>query len=89
MINNVTYVDGYIKETVDNNLDLKNKLRERRRNECFPIINRGILWYNKLNNDQYAELNNWYDDWLRVTETLIAPNKPIWLDYKLSNEEDI
>ena len=46
---------------------------------CFPIINRGQLWYNNLTNEQKEELAKWYDDWLNVTETLIEPKTPEWL----------
>ena len=46
---------------------------------CFPIINRGQLWYNNLTNEQKEELAKWYNDWLNVTETLIEPKTPEWL----------
>lgn len=68
---------------------LKGRLRNRRQTECFPVINRGILWYNKLSNEQYTELLNWYNAWLDVTETLVAPTAPAWLNKKLVDEEDI
>lgn len=58
------------------NLDL---LRERRENECFPIINRGELWYDTLTDKQIVELKEWYQAWLDVTETKIIPQKPEWL----------
>lgn len=54
-------------------------LRERRSQECFPIINRGKLWYSRLTSEQYEELNIWYQNWLNVTDTLVAPNTPSWL----------
>lgn len=54
-------------------------LRHRREVECFPIINRGQLWYVKINEDQKEELKKWYDCWLNVTETLEIPEKPSWL----------
>ena len=63
-------------------------LRKRRETECFPIVNRGKLWYNKLSIAQLAELNQWYNDWLNVTETLVVPTAPKWLNEKLI-EEDI
>lgn len=65
---------------------LKEKLRERRQNECFPVVNRGTLWYNKLSVSQYAELKVWYEKWLNVTETMAVPVKPSWLDKKLEEE---
>lgn len=54
-------------------------LRNQREVECFPIINRGKLWYDKLTTEQIAELNKWYNAWLDVTETRIIPTKPSWL----------
>jgi len=56
-----------------------NNLRARRETECFPIINRGILWYDSLTSEQTQELNTWYQAWLDVTETLEIPQKPIWI----------
>ena len=56
-----------------------NELRVTRKKECFPIINRGILWYNTLTEDQVAELGRWYQDWLDVTDTLTAPTMPEWI----------
>ena len=55
------------------------ELRQRREQECFTIINRGSLWYATLTDEQVEELNKWYRDWLNVTDTLIVPDKPIWL----------
>lgn len=55
------------------------ELREKRESVCFPIINRGELWYRTLTNEQLAELQDWYTAWLNVTETLIVPEKPSWL----------
>lgn len=54
-------------------------LRRRRASECFPIINRGQLWYNTLTDSQKTELENWYNSWLDVTETLKTPTKPNWI----------
>ena len=53
--------------------------RRQREKECFPIINRGQLWYENLTTQQYNEIQIWYKAWLDVTETLIPPTKPIWL----------
>ena len=55
-------------------------LRFKREKECFPIINRGQLWYSTLTAEQYRELQTWYQAWLDVTETLVAPEKPGWLE---------
>lgn len=54
-------------------------LRQRRASECFPIINRGQLWYKTLTDTQKTELENWYNSWLDVTETLKTPTKPNWI----------
>ena len=59
--------------------DLKEQLRERRKVECFTYINRGSVWYTRLTEEQYDEINLWYQAWLNVTETLEAPKKPEWL----------
>lgn len=55
------------------------KLRIKREEECFPYINRGTLWYERLTAEQRAELNDWYEAWLDVTETKVIPEKPEWL----------
>lgn len=57
----------------------KNKLREKREEICFPIINRGVLWYEGLIEQQKLELKNWYKAWLDVTISMVAPMKPDWL----------
>lgn len=63
------------------NLNIKlYKLRCKRNLECFSVINRGTLWYETLTAEQKTELNQWYLDWLNVTETKIVPEKPLWLD---------
>lgn len=68
-------------------------LRTRREEECFPIINRGVLWYNLLTDEQRLELDKWYKEWLDITDTYrntykrnsefdietIIPSKPSWL----------
>ena len=65
------------------------RLRELRESECFPIINRGVLWYNTLTSEQQQELNTWYQAWLDVPQVYqetkpedietIIPTKPNWL----------
>ena len=54
-------------------------LRARREAECFPVINRGQLWYDRLTEGQESELSAWYQAWLDVTETKEAPEKPKFL----------
>lgn len=56
-----------------------NTLRAQRESECFSVINRGQLWYNKLTQEQIVQLNTWYQAWLDVTATKIIPTKPSWL----------
>lgn len=63
----------------------KQKLRERREKECFSVINRGVLWYDRLTKAQINELYRWYQQWLDVTITGVIPPKPIWLNEKLDN----
>ena len=58
----------------------KRQLRRLRESECFKIINRGILWYNTLTEDQKKELDTWYHQWLDVTETLTVPEVPTWIE---------
>jgi hypothetical protein len=59
--------------------DAKEALRQLRDKECYPIINRGGLWYKMLTEEQVAELEKWYEDWRNVTDTLVVPKKPEWL----------
>lgn len=62
-------------------------LRARREEECFLIINRGVLWYNLLTTEQQNELNVWYHEWLDITDKYvdgidietIIPARPSWL----------
>ena len=56
------------------------ELRHRREIECFSVINRGVLWYNMLTEEQRLELDIWYKKWLDVTETMVIPEKPSWLE---------
>ena len=58
----------------------KQELRLRRQNECFSYVNRGQLWYTMLSVKQIAELTVWYKAWLNVTDTLVVPEKPSWLE---------
>lgn len=58
----------------------KVEYRKRREVECFPIINRGQLWYDTLSAAQLAELKTWYQSWLDSTNTLVIPEKPAWLN---------
>lgn len=55
------------------------RLRTERERICFPIINRGQLWYNQLTEEQKNELETWYKAWLDVTKTYIKPKAPNWI----------
>ena len=68
-------------------IDVVNNIRDRRKSECFPIINRGRLWYSHLTIEQYNELNDWYHAWLDAPETLVIPPIPSWIDDKIEREE--
>lgn len=78
------YVDGKLefdperKELYENTVML-DELREVRERVCFPIINRGTLWYDQLTEQQEIELSKWYQDWLDVTETKVIPTTPEWI----------
>ena len=67
----------------------KQSLRKQRKDECFSIINRGKLWYDTLSYEQLAELKSWYFKWLDVTDTLVIPAKPTWLNDQIEQEEII
>jgi len=58
----------------------KQKLRIRREKECFSVVNRGEIWYDGIENTQKTELKNWYIAWLDVTDTMVIPEKPSWLE---------
>lgn len=59
-----------------------NKLRAKRAKECFSVIDRSVLWHNRLTEEQKTELNVWYQAWLDVTKTKVIPEKPAWLEEK-------
>jgi len=56
-----------------------NGYRQQREKDCFPVINRGQLWYDRLTTEQRKELQLWYQAWLDVTKTQTIPAKPKWL----------
>lgn len=58
----------------------KAEYRRRRETECFSVINRGQLWYEGLTISRLIELRAWYKAWLAVTETMVIPAKPSWLE---------
>ena len=58
----------------------KAEYRLRREKECFSVVNRGQLWYEGISITQLLELRQWYKAWLEVTETMVVPEKPAWLE---------
>ena len=54
-------------------------LRDKRAEICFPIINRGQLFYESLNVEQKQELATWYKQWLDAPNTKTEPPIPRWL----------
>lgn len=71
--------DGAKAEELANTAVLEG-LRARRETECFPIINRGQLWYATLTPQKILELTTWYKAWLDVTVTKTVPEIPEWLN---------
>ena len=60
--------------------ETKEEYRRRREKECFSVINRGQLWYEGITIQQMVELRQWYKAWMKVTETMVIPEKPEWLE---------
>lgn len=60
--------------------ELKKEYRQRRETECFSVINRGQLWYEGITISRLIELRAWYKAWLDVTETMVIPTRPSWLE---------
>ena len=60
--------------------ETKEEYRQRREKECFAVVNRGQLWYEGITLQQMVELRRWYKAWLNVTETMVVPEKPAWLE---------
>ena len=60
--------------------ELKAEYRQRREKECFAVVNRGQLWYEGVSITQLLDLRQWYQAWLNVTETMVGPEKPTWLE---------
>lgn len=79
-----TYKDGgfELRSDIDSAITSvqQQDIRKRREKECFPIINRGSLWYEKLSEEQDAELREWYQAWLDAPATLVIPDRPLWLE---------
>lgn len=65
----------------------KEQIRARRQAECFPVINRGALWYKTLSPEQTASLEKWYRQWLDAPATGVIPALPADLAPRLLNQE--
>lgn len=64
-------------------------IRRRRVSECFSVINRGKLWYDRLTVTKEIELTDWYNAWLDAPETLTVPERPTWIDNKINATEEV
>ena len=78
------YLDGTLRyndvwEQMLEQTKLVDEIRVRREKECFPVVNRGQLWYEKLTDKQRKELQKWYDDWLNATSTQKIPEALSWI----------
>ena len=73
----IHFYDGWEKEL--NKARETENIRKRRETECFPVINRGLLWYETLSVKQKIELTRWYQAWLDATNTGVVPEKLTWL----------
>lgn len=65
----------------------KIQIRKRREKECFPIVNRSVMWHARLTNEQQLELALWYQHWLDAPRTGIIPVTPAWINNKTKPEE--
>ena len=54
-------------------------VRQRRKIECFEIVNRGNVWYDGLTAEQKEDLKIWYQAWLDAPKTKIIPQQPLWI----------
>ncbi len=48
--------------------EILNNLRILREEQCFSIVNRGLVWYAQIDNSQNLELTRWYKEWLDITD---------------------
>lgn len=62
------------------------KLRIKRKEVCYSVINRGKLWYDTLTDEQYMELVEWYYAWLDAPSTLEEPETPEWVNGTVNKE---
>lgn len=69
--------NNYLSDVVE-----PNELRCTREIDCFPIINRGEIWYSIFVNtpERELEFKQWYQAWLDAPATRIIPTKPDWIN---------
>lgn len=82
IVNGKLELDSERLETIKNEIEIE-KLRKKRDEECFSYVDRSILWYNNLTNEEKEELSEWYQDWLNVTDTKVIPERPFLLNDQL------
>lgn len=64
----------------EENIEARNaQLRTLRQKVCFDICDRAA-WYDGLTDTQKAEVQAWRKAWLNVTETLVIPAAPDFVD---------
>lgn len=57
----------------------RDEIRKLREEICFPVVDRSKLWYDRLTEEQYAELSAWYQAWLQAPGNLKIPETPDWV----------
>ena len=80
------YSNFSFRDKLQDETDLLYNLRKLRHFTCFPVVDRGTLWYNDLTDEQYKELKHWRQLWLDVTDTYVVPVSPSWINNKLEGE---
>ena len=85
----INFFDEYIQYSFEEGKLIKHSIlseveqdhiRARRNRECFPIINRGNVWYDMLDTEEKEELGKWYQEWLDAPATGMIPDLPSFLD---------
>lgn len=58
----------------------KEDIRRKRSREFATYLDRSPYFFEKLSEEQDAELREWYQAWLDAPATLVIPDRPLWLD---------
>lgn len=82
------YEDGELAEDPEAMKELRvfhqqESIRRQREELCFPYINRGNLWYQRLSRERLEQLGQWYEAWLDAPQTLETPGRLPWLDEEI------